>query len=1079
MPRKAKQLTISAGSTVRAALVVLAVLALAHTAWLAANPRPAATSESLSQHDTGGVATQLHAVGPMAISAVDDGSGSGDAGNLSRHINGKPTDDKRFHSAQVRQLVAEISVVCPSAARELQREMLAPSGGAESNVTKPVNAEQVGDAVDLVSHSTIASGSSQTESARAKITSIRVAQRPTRGPRRIALKGDADPKGGGAWLIDPSLWHVAEDAKLTVIQDALPSQTTESAEGLQQDRALPPSGADDQAVTSELQLDAGARDDAPWSTETATPQAPAAAEVNSSDGNQRSEQTIVLPPTAVSDSGELPRATTPAQPSATSEAESPRAIQSPDSTGPSLSPAFVTPEVDRLSIDNVDGSESLEPTVGPQFSVQQPEPLAAAAPQPTTPVPPVLVAPVEVDDRASKPEFQQPTNAQDSTLSDDSEQARKEPASAPMFEAPAAPATVEPAAELPTPGRHAAPIEVERELRAEISPHAQAAGESAAKVESSLKRQGFAPPPIGMPSMHAGSDPHGLDNARRISAELGIKPGEDPHAKFFAELADNCFPSAKACAKCHEKIYHEWSCSSHAYAFVSPMYQKFEQKISEVSMGTVGYFCQRCHSPVATSMGIARNVPLWQQPEVAREGVTCVACHRVNERYGRVNGERRVVPGDIYAPVYGGIGGDGVVEVVSQKNKYKVKTSPSEKGPGQPIHTEGRYFDQLSASEYCASCHQVAVHPGIKLEVVWEQYRASPAHQQGITCQACHMGTVPGVPSRYEQCAIAEVAGQKVNENRKHANHVFYGPGYSIAHPGVFPFHLKADRWNVDEWLLFDWRAGWGTDEFEDKVDAGELHVAFPEVWTEADDRYDAREIIEDNQEKLALKTRLRTQVMENGSHVDGPFFATQPRVGCDIDLHYIVANTNSGHNLPTASLGAQPQLWANVVLIGPRGQRLWETGYTDKYGDVCDIHSREVRAGRVPFDSQLFNLQTMFLITGAVGTDREFFLPVNVDFDQLPFLRPGAIPITVTNHPPFIRMESRSIGPLGKKKVKYSIPGRLLREPGRYRLSFRMRSRTEPIYFMEFCDATTEMQRAMNEGMIDVHPYSVEFDVH
>ncbi len=84
-----------------------------------------------------------------------------------------------------------------------------------------------------------------------------------------------------------------------------------------------------------------------------------------------------------------------------------------------------------------------------------------------------------------------------------------------------------------------------------------------------------------------------------------------------------------------------------------------------------------------------------------------------------------------------------------------------------------------------------------------------------------------------------------------------------------------------------------------------------------------------------------------------------------------------------------------------------------------------------MPFDSQLFNLQTMFLITGAVGTDREFYLPVNVDFDQLPFLRPGAVPVSVLNHPPFIRMESRSLAPLGKKKVKYHLPGEVLCEPG------------------------------------------------
>jgi hypothetical protein len=307
---------------------------------------------------------------------------------------------------------------------------------------------------------------------------------------------------------------------------------------------------------------------------------------------------------------------------------------------------------------------------------------------------------------------------------------------------------------------------------------------------------------------------------------------------------------------------------------------------------------------------------------------------------------------------------------------------------------------------------------------------------------------------------------------------VFYGPGYSIAHPGVFPFNPKAERWSVRDWLLFDWRAGWGTDAFEDAVGDGKIHVAFPAVWKEADDRYDAREIIEDNFEKRQLKDRLRAAVMENGSHIDGPFFDAPPRVGQELTFSYVVINTNEGHNLPTASRGAQPQLWANVVLISPRGKRLWESGYLDSNGDLADIHSVDVREKRMEFDWQLFNLQTMFLITGAKGTDREFYLPVNIDIDPLPFIRPAPQPVSVLNHPPFIRMEARSLAPLGSRRVPYKVPGRLLCEPGRYRLSFRMRSRTEPLYFMRFCESTAEMQRAMLEGTLDFHEASVEFDV-
>lgn len=593
----------------------------------------------------------------------------------------------------------------------------------------------------------------------------------------------------------------------------------------------------------------------------------------------------------------------------------------------------------------------------------------------------------------------------------------------------------------------------------------------AAPVRSKPQQSPFAPPP--QPKQ---SPPHSIGPKTGDSV---AKQKSDAETKTYCEyVAESQYPSAFVCAKCHQKIFDEWSISSHAYAAISPMFHKFEQTINDLSQGTVGYFCYRCHVPVGTNLGVSRAAPLWDLPQVAREGVTCIACHRVNQRYGKVNGHRRIEPGSIYDPVYGSIGGGGIAEVVAQKDKYKVKTSPHDKGPGQGIHVVGQKFDQLGKSEFCVSCHQVAVHPGIKLEVVWEQYRASPACKKGVSCQDCHMGRLPGVPSGYEYGAAAEVSEKVVNKNRKHANHVFYGPGYSIAHPGVFPHNKDALRWPMQDWLQFNWRAGWGTDDFEEAIEDGKIRVAFPKIWSEADDRYDAREVIDDNLKMLQVKKLSRQQTMENGSHVDGPYFDTPLVRGRKLKFHYIMTNTNEGHNLPSGSLGAQPQLWANVVLIGPRGQRLWESGYTDSYGDVADIHSVDVRNKRIPHDWQLFNLQTMFLITGAKGTDREFFLPVNFDLDQLPYLRPGAQPTSVINHPPFIRMEGRSLAPLGSRKIPYQIPAELMREPGHYRLSFRLRSRAEPIYFMRFCGSTKEMNRAMNEWIVDFHESSVEFFV-
>ncbi len=555
---------------------------------------------------------------------------------------------------------------------------------------------------------------------------------------------------------------------------------------------------------------------------------------------------------------------------------------------------------------------------------------------------------------------------------------------------------------------------------------------------------------------------------------------EDGDAMHSAILDEDLFPSAAKCKSCHEDIYREWASSNHAYSSISPMFHKFENAINSLAP-TINAFCVRCHISTGTSMGEPREMPIWDRSQVSREGVTCISCHRVNEAFGRANGERRIVEGTIFQPVYGNLGGDGVAEVVANASSWKVATHEDERG--NQIHTEGIKFDQLSDSEFCTSCHQVAVNLGIKLEVVWEQYRDSPAHKEGVTCQQCHMSYTPGIPGNYKKGPAAVVDGRPVNPNRERHDHSFAGPGYPIAHPGIFPHNPDAENWTVREWLEFNWREPWGDpdweDAYEEAVDEGEREeIEFPEVWEDRFDREEARLVVEYNLELIEEKRELRKQVMENGSHIDGPFFDSSLALGSDLDFYYTITNTNPGHNLPSGSLGAQPELWVNVALIDPSGNNIWESGYVDSNGDMADNHSLDVLSGKIPYDDQLVNFQTKFLTTNVKGTDREMYLPVNFDIDQIPFLRPAQQPTTVINHPPFVRMEGRSIPPLGSRDANYSVPGKLLTKPGTYKLAIRMRSRAEPIYFMRFVGATAEMERTMNEWMLDIDAYTVEFEI-
>ena len=564
-------------------------------------------------------------------------------------------------------------------------------------------------------------------------------------------------------------------------------------------------------------------------------------------------------------------------------------------------------------------------------------------------------------------------------------------------------------------------------------------------------------------------------STKHVAAEP--EPGSgNPHEAGDPLSNETLYPTAAQCGECHKQIYDEWSSSQHAYASISPMFHKFEQKFQELTKGTVGTFCVRCHQQVGTQFGEAREKALWERSQISREGVSCITCHRVKEQYGKVNGERRVEPGTIYEPVYGSGEQSKIKDVLADKDTYSIKTNT--KGRGNDIHAGMITNDQITKSEFCVSCHQVAVNLGIKLEIVWDQYRDSPARKAGVSCQDCHMGKVPGKPSGYAKAPSAIVGGKEINPGRRHANHRFIGPGYSIAHPGIFPHNTKGQDISIKDWLQFDWRAGWGTTKFEDKVADGKLKVTFPKRWAAALDREEARTIIDENIAKLDERDKIRKQVMENSSHIDGPFLEGTPAAGKDLTFSYRIKNTNTGHNLPSGSLGAQPQLWVNVALLDPDGQNIWETGYVDSNGDIADLHSLDVAAGRIEADQQLVHFQTKFLTTNVKGTDREMYLPVNFDIDPLPHLRPPGIPTTVLNHPPLVRMENHSLAPLAEKVAKFQVPGDLITRPGKYHLAFRMRSRAEPIYFMRFVGATKSMERSMNERIMDFHEYQVEIDV-
>src|SRR5262245_28293266 len=248
----------------------------------------------------------------------------------------------------------------------------------------------------------------------------------------------------------------------------------------------------------------------------------------------------------------------------------------------------------------------------------------------------------------------------------------------------------------------------------------------------------------GEQKLSAGAEAAGHGEVSVLAAAAKSEKGKEAPIPAVDEETLSLYPTAAQCGQCHKQIYEEWSSSQHAYSSISPMFHAFEQKFQGLTQGTVGTFCVRCHQQVGTQLGENRETPLWAMSQISREGVSCITCHRVKEQYGKVNGERRVEPGKIFDPVFGSGEKSVIKDILANKDTYYVKNNKD--GPGNHMHKGMMTNPQITKSEFCVRCHQVAVNLGIKLEIVWDQYRDSPAFRAGVTCQDCHMGKVPGKP---------------------------------------------------------------------------------------------------------------------------------------------------------------------------------------------------------------------------------------------------------------------------------------------------------------------------------------------
>ena len=543
------------------------------------------------------------------------------------------------------------------------------------------------------------------------------------------------------------------------------------------------------------------------------------------------------------------------------------------------------------------------------------------------------------------------------------------------------------------------------------------------------------------------------------AGDMAMPSDQEVGMKAHANLAlAKAYPSATECGDCHPQHYREWSISQHAYAQMSPIFNTMQGAINVLTNGTNGDFCIRCHNQVGMNLGEPNYASNIDRHPTSREGISCIVCHRLNEELGKISGRFHLVAGGITDAIYGPVGNNTELDAAIASGG--LVTDPDK--AGRKVHAKLDAMPYLNRSAFCGSCHDVLQPSGFRLEDAFSEWKNSPAAKADISCQDCHMGVEQGAIAvdrddpdftrKNYAFGPAAVVGSRGTAPRKLTNHRFLGPDHSIVSPALFPLNILAvkEEYEKDdptargmatirEWLLFDWEAGWGSDEFEDEDPDPDQ---FPERWESPDDRYDARELIEENLALLAEQRVLQLELYRNGYVLGDTRVTKASDSGLKFEIQ--VKSNTTGHGVPTGFDGER-MLWLFVQVMDANGKVIFESGDLDPNGDVRDLHSVYVHNHERPLDTQLFSLQSRFLTTQVRGPEKERVIAVPLSPNALRFGQPSFRSAMLLGRPAGARKHRFGIEPNGHRWAKYKVKKGLLTQ-GPYTAKIQLKGGMVPV---------------------------------
>jgi Flp pilus assembly protein TadD len=165
------------------------------------------------------------------------------------------------------------------------------------------------------------------------------------------------------------------------------------------------------------------------------------------------------------------------------------------------------------------------------------------------------------------------------------------------------------------------------------------------------------------------------------------------------KIKSSFFMDSKACERCHQDIYKQWSSSAHRFSsFNNQWYRKSIEYMQDVNGVQSSKWCGGCHDPALMFSGMMDR-PIREvmfTPE-GQAGLGCVACHSIVDVEGSMGqgGFTMEYPtlSDLAASEQ---------PVMRFLHDFLVKVNPE---PHRRAFIKP--FMKLDSAEYCSSCHKV------------------------------------------------------------------------------------------------------------------------------------------------------------------------------------------------------------------------------------------------------------------------------------------------------------------------------------------------------------------------------------